>query len=348
MAARNLCTAAGRETEGIVMNAFGGTDVLQRSRRVLPALGPRDVMVEVAAAGVNPVDTYIRKGIYPAKPQLPFTPGLEGSGRVVETGAEVRTVKVGDAVAFTATGTDGGFDNMTGSYAQHCVMKESLTMPVPPHLELASAAALPISYLTAHRALFHVARAKPTDRVLIRGASGAVGLAAVHLARHFGAPDRAVVGTAGNPDAWRERICAWGASTVVGHSHDSVCDLGPFDVIIEHMARLNLESDAKVVAPGGRIVVVGSPPQSDGRSIGAFDCRDIMTREASISGVFLWKQTEEERAAAAKDIFESFAERDTPPPTHQMSLADVAQAHDMVDPAIGRAKDYDGKIILVP
>eukprot|EP01062_Namystynia_karyoxenos_P014994 TRINITY_DN15432_c0_g2_i1.p1 TRINITY_DN15432_c0_g2~~TRINITY_DN15432_c0_g2_i1.p1 ORF type:complete len:389 (+),score=134.28 TRINITY_DN15432_c0_g2_i1:76-1167(+) len=343
--------AAPATTDAIVMQKFGGVEVLEYASKPLRALREDECLVELAAAGVNPIDTYIRRGIYATKPDLPFTPGLEGAGRVVAVGSAGCGLSVGDPVAFTVTTADGGFAATTGSYAQHCIVKATLALPVPKHVDLAAAAALPIAYLAAHRALFHCGQAKPTDRILVRGASGAVGLAAVHLAQRFGSGGRPVVGTAGDQEIqgpWGKRIRHWGATVVTGHHHESIAEHGPFDVIVEQMARFNLASDARLAAPGARIVVVGSPPQSDGRSMGEFDCRDIMTREASIRGLFLWRQNAEERKLAAKDIFTAFDGFEEAPPVHRMKLTEARKAHDMVDPSAGQTKAYDGKIVLLP
>merc|ERR1719183_3308311 len=194
------------------MSSIGGPEVLEYRTKPLPALKADEVLLEMAAAGVNPIDTFIRKGIYAHQPELPFTPGLEGSGRIIAKGSDVGKHSVGDPVAFTITAADGGFGAMTGTYAQHCVVKSALLLPVPGHIDLVAAASIPIAYLAAHRALFQIGSARPSDRILIRGASGAVGLAAVMLARQLGDAGRVVVGTASEAElqgTWGERLCKW-------------------------------------------------------------------------------------------------------------------------------------------
>ena len=229
-------------------------------------------------------------------------------------------------------------------------MKSSLLLPVPAHLDLVAAAALPIAYLTAHRALFHIGAALPSDRILIRGASGAVGLAAVMLARQLGDPSRVVIGTASEEEAqgqWGQRIQEWGATACPTHEHDSVAEHGTFDVIVELVARFNLDSCVRLLNPNGRIVVVGSPPQSDGRSMAEFDVRTVMTRETQIRGLFLWHQTHAERQKAAADISTALEMWQEPPPVHRMSLKEAQEAQSMIDPANGPIS-HDGKIVLVP
>lgn len=332
------------------MHTFGGLEVLKYGTKSLPPLKGDEVLLEMAAGGVNPVDTYIRKGIYATQPELPFTPGLEGAGRIVAKGSDVVGHALGDPVAFTITSADGGFGTTSGTYARHCVAKGSLLLPVPSHLDLVAAAALPIAYLTAHRALFHIGAAKPSDKILIRGASGAVGLAAVMLARQLGDPSRVVVGTASEAEAegrWGSRIQEWGATACTVHEHDSVAQHGTFDVIIELMARFNLDSCVRLLNQNGRIVVVGSPPQSDGRSMAEFDVRTVMTQETQIRGLFLWHQTQGERAKAAKDISAALELWKQPPPVHRIALKDAQEAQSIVDPANG-PPSHDGKVVLVP
>lgn len=189
----------------------------------------------------------------------------------------------------------------------------------------------PHPYLAAHRALFHTGQARPADRVLVRGASGAVGLAAVHLARRCGGDKRVIVGTAAPEEvagAWGARIRHWGADAVVAHDHDSVAGHGPFDVVVEQVARFNLASDVSLLAPGGRVVIVGSPPQADGASLSEFDARQLMTREASVRGLFLWRQTAEERREASAAILRAWDGWSDEPPVHRMPLSDAVAAGD--------------------
>lgn len=341
-----------KETNAIVMRSHGGLEVLEYGKKVLPTMKPNEVVLELAAGGVNPVDTYIRKGIYAKNPELPFTPGLEGAGRIVAKGSEVSDHAIGDPVAFTCTTGDGGLDSMTGTYARHCVVKAALLLPVPEHLDLVAAAALPIAYLAAHRALFQIGAAKPSDRILVRGASGAVGLAAIALARQLGDPERVLVGTASDTEVngvWGDRLRSWGATACTTHAHDSVAEHGEFDVIVEQMARFNLDSCVRLLKPNGRVVVVGSPPQSDGRSMGEFDVRQLMTKEVQIRGLFLWQQTAAERRESAADIFKALELWRQAPPVHRMPLAEAQKAQAMVDPDNGGGgQGYDGKIVLVP
>lgn len=330
-------------TQAAVVEKFGDLAFRERS---LPPLPEDHVLVEVAGAAVNPADTYMCAGTYTMLPELPFTPGLEGAGVVARVGAHVSHLAVGDPVIFSITGADGGIAASSGSWAQHCSIRAGLAVRVPPGMDLVSAAAVPIAYLTAHRALFHVAGVQPTDRVLVRGASGAVGLAAVHLARHFGAPGRVLVGTASSEEG-REAVRQRGGLPA-GHKEEQVKEVASgesFDVIVELMANENLGSDLQLVAPGGRIAVIGSRPGGGATPV---DARQALVKEATIRGVFLWKQTEEERKAAYRDIFAAFAGADQAAPSvRRFPLADAAGARDVVAAQARGEARTEGKVVLV-
>eukprot|EP00930_Biecheleria_cincta_P082980 TRINITY_DN72619_c0_g1_i1.p1 TRINITY_DN72619_c0_g1~~TRINITY_DN72619_c0_g1_i1.p1 ORF type:complete len:751 (-),score=158.15 TRINITY_DN72619_c0_g1_i1:179-2128(-) len=280
------------------------------------------------------------------QPEPPFTPGLEAAGRVVAAGAAVENLEVGDLVAFSVTAADGGLAASTGSWAHHCMVKADLAMRLPANLDPVSAAAVPVAYLTAHRALFTAAQMRPSDTVLVRGASGAVGLAAVHLARHFGMPDRLIVGTSSKSGitAVEQR-----GAFAVGHGEAEVRqalgELPGFDVILDLMANDNLGSDLSLVAPGGRIAVIGSRPGAGPASV---DARQALVKEASVRGVFLWKQTKAERARAYRDIFQAFKGKDsTPPSVRRFSFREAQKAHDCVALQAQGKGQTEGKVVLV-
>ena len=157
----------------IQVSQFGGPEQLQLKNIPVPNPGPGHVRVMVKAAGVNPVDTYWRSGAN-ASLALPFTPGLDGAGIVDAVGEGVSRVRVGDAVYF------GGW--VSGSYAEFVVIRETQAHRLPPGASFTQGAALHVPYATAHRALFHRGAAAAGQWVLIHGASGGVGIAAVQFA----------------------------------------------------------------------------------------------------------------------------------------------------------------------
>ena len=157
--------------KAIRVQDFGGPEVMkiQDTDDLKPGLG--QVWVRVKAAGVNPVDTYIHTGNYPSKPSLPYTPGSDGAGLVESTGEGASKFTPGERVYFNRA--------LTGSYAEWALVMESNVHPLPEKITFSQGAALGVPYGTAHQSLFAKARAKPGETLLIHGASGGVGTAAV-------------------------------------------------------------------------------------------------------------------------------------------------------------------------
>ena len=154
---------------------FGDPSVMQVNDLPVPAVGPGEVRVEIKAAGVNPVDTYIRSGNYPTDLSLPYTPGMDGSGIVKQLGEGVSEFTEGERVYIVAA--------PFGTYAQEMVCPKNVVVPLPDNISFAQGAAIGIPYATAWRALFSKAQAVARETVLVHGASGGVGTAAVQLAK---------------------------------------------------------------------------------------------------------------------------------------------------------------------
>src|SRR5262245_65695508 len=178
----------------IIVREFGGPDVMKLEDAADPAPGPDDVLVRVHAAGVNPVDTYIRSGQYARKPSLPYTPGSDGAGDVEAVGADVKTFASGDRVYIAGF---GGYPGGVGTYAQLAVCMPSQLYRLPARTSYAQGAALGVPYATAYRALFQRAAARPGETVLVHGATGGVGLATVELAHAQG---MRVIGSGGTDE----------------------------------------------------------------------------------------------------------------------------------------------------
>src|SRR5262245_51274437 len=189
----------------IVVRDFGSPHVLRLEEVDPPEAGPGEVLVRVAAAGVNPVEAYLRSGNYTRRPPLPWTPGSDAGGSVEAVGAGVSRFARGDRVYV------GG--SRTGTYAELCVASERQVHPLPQRLSFAQGAALHVPYATAWRALVEKARMRPGEFVLVHGASGGVGLAAVQIARAAGAVTIGTAGTAAGHDA----VVAAGANHVLDH-----------------------------------------------------------------------------------------------------------------------------------
>ena len=276
--------------KAIRVHNFGGPEVLKYETDVsIPMFGSNDVLVRVKAVGINPVETYIRAGTYARKPQLPFTPGNDCAGVVEEVGSEVTNLKKGDRVYTTHT--------LSGAYAEFTVAPSNRVNLLHKNLAFAQGAAISTPYLTAYRALFTRSNARPGDTVLVHGASGGVGVAAVQFARSSGMH---VLGTGGTPEGI-EVVKKAGAHFTFNHRSPDyleeikkATDGQGVDVIVENAAHINLGKDLTLLAKGGRVAVVGSRGQVE------VNPRDTMSREASISGVLLFNSTE-------RDFEEGFA-----------------------------------------
>merc|ERR1719266_2256858 len=245
-------------------------------------------MVRVVVAGINPVETYIREGQYSRLPELPYTPGTDAAGYVHQIGRRVPNIKVGDRVFVSG---NSSHSNNSGSYAQFVVTDSTYVFPLHPRLTFAQGASLGVPFFTAYKALILRAKTKPGETVLVHGASGAVGTAAVQIARALGA---VVVGTAGTKEGM-DVVTKCGAHHVFNHNHKNyekkmVEHIGGegFDVIIEHLANINLGHDVQMLKEGARVMVVGC------RGAVSINPRHLMVPEASIQGVALGNSTPEE------------------------------------------------------
>jgi NADPH:quinone reductase len=157
--------------KAIRVHEFGGPEVLKLEEVSDPQAGPGQVVVRVRAVGVNPVESYIRTGTYAMKPALPYTPGADAAGEVASVGAGVSNVEVGDRVY-----TSG---SLSGTYAEQTLCTEAQVHPLPANVSFEQGAAMGVAYGTAYRGMFQRGGGKPGEMVLVHGASGGVGTAAV-------------------------------------------------------------------------------------------------------------------------------------------------------------------------
>jgi NADPH2:quinone reductase len=319
--------------KAIVVHEFGGPEVLHLEEVPTPKPGAGQVLVRINAAGVNPYDTYMRNGTYAIKPPLPYTPGSDGGGVVEAVGEGVEDVKPGERVYVAKT--------VTGAYAEHALALESQVHPLPERITFAQGAGVWVPYGTAYHALQQCAGARAGETVLIHGASGGVGIAAVQIARAMGL---IVIGTAGTKKG-RELVKREGAQYVFDHSKEGYQEqiLGAtkgrgIDVVLEMLANVNLGQDLKLLASLGRVVVIGS------RGEVSISARDLMTRRGSIRAFTLWGVTElEEREIHA--AISAGLENGTLRPVvgKELPLAGAARAHkEILEPGAF------GKIVLLP
>lgn len=319
--------------KAIQVHQFGGPEVLELRDIPTPKPGPGQILVRVRAAGVNPYDTYMRNGTYAIKPALPYTPGSDGAGTVEAVGDGVKKVKPGDRVYTAKT--------LTGAYAEYALTDESQVFLLTEKITFAQGAGLWVPYGTAYTALHHHAHAHASETLLIHGASGGVGLAAVQYSRAMG---MTVLGTAGTRRGM-DLILKEGAHHAFDHSKPEHGDeILKFtggrgvDVILEMIANVNLATDLKLLAPRGRVVVIGN------RGEITINPRELMSRRASVCGFTLWAATDAE-AAEIHAAIAAGLENGTLRPIvdKELPLKDAPLAHQEI-----MAPGTFGKIVLVP
>ncbi len=318
--------------KAIRVHQFGGPEVLALEEIPIPTPAAGEVLIRVHAVGVNPVETYLRSGSNPTLAR-PYTPGSDCAGVVVGVGSGVTRVKTGDRV-FTS-------DTITGSYAEFTLASEERAHHFPDRLSFAEAAAIPIPYATAYRALWQRGAARAGETVLVHGGSGSVGLASIQMARAAGLKVFATGGTEEGRDQARRE----GAHFVFDHhAPDYLQDLlrltegRGVDLILEMLSNINLGRDLTVLAPRGRVVVIGSRGKVE------INPRDTMSREVDIRGLHLFMASPEDRRTIYAGIASGLENRTLRPIVSlRFSLAQAAEAHREIL-SLGSM----GKIVLEP
>jgi NADPH2:quinone reductase len=321
--------------KAIIVRQFGGPEVLQLAEIPTPAPESGQVLVKIKGAGVNPADTYMRTGTYAVKPPLPYTPGGDGAGTIESIGPGVTTWKPGDRVYIAG--------NTTGTYAEYAVASSSQVYRLPDRISFSQGAGIHIPYATAYYSLYDVAHARPGETVLVHGASGGVGIAAVQIARAAG---MRVIGTASS-EKGRELVKREGAHEALDHKDpkhfDRVMELTGnkgANVIVEMLANVNLGNDLKILAQHGRVAVIGN------RGEVQINARDLMSRMGTIGAMTLWGVSPEEQAGIHSAILAGLENGTLRPIVgEEIRLADAIRAHKEV---MEHGEGAQGKIVLVP
>lgn len=320
--------------KAIVVREWGPPEVMRLEDVADPSPGPGQVLVRVKAVGVNPVETYIRTGTYARKPNLPYTPGSDVAGVVEAAGRDVTSVKNGDRVY--THGTAGH-----GAYAEATLCEESQVHRLPDRLSFQQGAAVGTPYGTAWRALFLRAQARAGETVLVHGASGGVGIAAVQIARANGLR---VIGTAGT-DMGMRLVHEQGAHDVLNHREpDYLDEIIPLtggrgvDVVLEMLANVNLDRDLDLLALRGRVMVVGNRGRIE------IDPRKMMSKDGTILGMTMFNATPYEYRMIHAGLGAGLENGSlTPVVGREMPLAQAARAHVAV-----MEPGAFGKIVLIP
>jgi putative PIG3 family NAD(P)H quinone oxidoreductase len=289
-----------------------GAIVVEEHPDPVPQAG--ELLVRVRAAGLNGADMMQLAGRYPAPPGAPQDiPGLELAGEVAEVGRAVTRFEPGDRVMAVVAG---------GGQAELAVVHESAAMPVPDELEWPAAGGVPEVFTTAHDAIFSQARLTVGERLLVHGAAGGVGMAAVQLGTMAGARVTATV----RDEHAREQIAALDVNALDPEGFE---DAGPFDVVLELVGGPNLGGNLQALAMRGRIVVIGISAGAKAE----IDLRLLMGKRGSIHASTLRARSLEDKAQAARlverHVLPGFASGDlSVPVTATFPLDDAAAAYD--------------------
>lgn len=318
--------------KAILVRQFGGPEVLKLEEVPTPKPQAGQVLVRIHASGVNPYDTYMRNGTYAIKPPLPYTPGSDAAGTIDAIGQGVTKVKPGDRV-YTA-------QTVTGAYAEYALALEDQVSRLPDNISFEQGAGVWVPYATAYHALHHFAKARASQTLLVHGASGGVGTAALQIARAIGLT---VFGTAGT-DKGLELAKKEGAHQVFNHQKPGYLDEimkasggRGVDVILEMLANVNLAHDLKLIATAGRVIVIGN------RGEITINPRDLMFRRGSIRAFTLWSTPPNEIAEIHAGLYAGLSDGTLRPVVgKRIPLAEATRAHkEVLEPGAA------GKIVLI-
>lgn len=249
-----------------------------------PEPGSHEVLVKVRAAGINNADILQREGHYPPPAGVPADmPGMEFAGEVLANGPGATRFPVGERVMALIAGA---------GQAELVTVHERMLMPVPAGLDWPAAGGLPEVFTTAHDALFTQCELRPGERLLVHGAAGGVGIAAVQLGRAAGAR---VSATVRNPKH-RDAVASLGATVL---APEDFVDEGPFDVILELVGAPNMQDNLRALRTGGRISVIGT---GAGGIVKEFPIGLLMARRGRIHGSTLRGRSLEEKALTARGV----------------------------------------------
>lgn len=323
--------------KAIVIKEPGEPEVLQIAEREVPTPGPLEVLIKVAAAGVNRPDVTQRKGNYPPPPGAPVEiPGLEVSGVIIGVGREVKTWEIGDEVCALVAG---------GGYAEYVTAPIEQCLIIPEGVSLVDAASLPETFFTVWNNIFHIGKFKPGENVLIHGGSSGIGVAAIQMVKAMGG---IAYTTAGSDEKCRfcEQLGAVHAFNY--HNSDfeeeikSVTDGKGVNIILDMVGGSYAEKNIRLLAYQGRLIMINA---MEGK-MGSVDLIRIMKNNLIITGSTLRPQSVAYKGHLVKslmnEIWPFFPEKIKPVIHTRFALADAAKAH-----ALMESSSHIGKILLV-
>lgn len=325
------------EMQAVEIARFGGPEVLRPTRRPIPQPGHGEVLIQVAAAGVNRPDATQRRGLYPPPPGITDIPGLEVAGRVLDVGDGVVRLKPGNHVCALVAG---------GGYAQYVAAPEPQCLPIPAGMGLIDAASLPEAWFTAWNMVVEVGRLRDGESVLIQGGTSGVGMAAVQLAKQL---RRArVIATAGTPEK-RERCLSIGADRVIDYHDDdwpaqalAYTDGRGLDLILDAQAGDYVQREVDILAVGGRLGLLGAHRGLEG----IVNFRTLIRRRLTIAGSVIRSRSVEEKHELAQHLAQHVwpllaSRRVSTLVQRVFRLEDAVEAHDILE-----RNEQIGKLVL--
>jgi len=329
-------SAAGPRMKVVDVPQPGGPEALVLVERPLPQPAPGEVLIKVAAAGLNRADILQRRGLYPTPPGAPSHPGLEVAGTIAGMGPGVTEFKVGDAVCALLQG---------GGYAEYCCVNAGQVLPIPGSLDMIEAASLPEAMFTVWSNVFGFGRLQPGETLLVHGGSSGIGVAAIQLAAALG---HTVFATAGSAD--KCRFCeSIGARRAIDYkSADFVAEIARetggrgVDVVFDMVGGSYVPRNLQVLATEGRLVIIAT----QGGVKGEIDVLRIMLQRLVITGSTLRPRSVEFKRAIRDQLLEKVwpliaAGRVRPIVDSVFALAEASQAHARME-----SSEHMGKIIL--
>ncbi len=313
----------------------GGPEVLVPATRPLPEPGPGEVLIQVAAAGVNRPDELQRLGNYPPPPGASDIPGLEVAGTVVARGPGVSELAVGDRVTALVTG---------GGYAEYCAAPVPQCLPIPKGLSAIEAAGMPETFFTVWTNVFDRGRLQAGESLLVHGGSSGIGTTAIQLARAFGARVFATTGSAEKCKACE----ALGAERAIHYREEDFVEIvkaatgGGVDVVLDMVGGGYIQRNIKALAPDGRLCYIAFL----GGSQAEVDFLPMMLKRITISGSTLRARSVEFKGAIARNLKDKVwplvEAGEIRPVVHQtFALAEAAAAHRLME-----SSAHIGKIVL--
>jgi len=325
------------------INRTGPPDVIVYGDLPAPKPGPTQCLVKIAAVDMNPIDTYIRSGMVPAKLQFPYVVGRSLAGTVIETGSEVKRFKAGDRVWATNQGTE----DRQGTFAEFSAVDECWLYSTPANASDKDAAALSLVAMTAHVGLFRYAKLKAGEVLFVNGGTGGIGSAVMQMAKIAGAR---VITTAGSDE--KAAICReLGADLALNYKTRDVdagiksFAPGGVNVWWETLREPNFERTIPLLAMRGRMVVMAGRDARPGFPVGPF-----YTKDCSLLGFALFNSNADEQRDAADEINRWIAEEKLKARIDRvMPLSEAAIAHRLQEEStIHKSGALAGKIVLKP